>query len=137
MKRIFRWATLEIVGIVLCISDLSAWQHSRNTKSVVVTEMDAGKTISVMVGASLEVRLASNPTTGYQWQATQTGAPCVQPIGRPMYQGPTAVSLGAGGNQVFRYQAVRLGTARLLFHYRRSWEPVTINTFVIRILVTR
>src|SRR5690349_13159757 len=38
---------------------------------VVVSESDADKPIQLIVGQTLQVRLASNPTTGYSWSVQQ------------------------------------------------------------------
>ena len=76
----------------------------------------------VATGQSLLLRVESNPTTGYSWQAEQdeelfdiqslyTARPQSEPVS------------GAGGWQSFLLTPKTAGTARLSFTYSRPWEP--------------
>jgi inhibitor of cysteine peptidase len=97
-------------------------EKATGEKPVVVTEKEDGKTVQVPVGGNLLVRLASNPSTGYQWEGGELQITCLEAVGRPSYEGPGIDMPGAGGTQVFTYVAVKPGTARLSFHYARPWE---------------
>lgn len=91
---------------------------------VTVTDKNDGKTIEIAVGQSLEVRLPSNPTTGYQWTSNKLHKGPLREARPPAFQVPTSNLLGAGGTQVFSYRGVAPGTVRLSFDYARSWEHV-------------
>lgn len=87
-----------------------------------ITDKNNGQTIKIAVGQSFQVRLPSNPTTGYQWTAGAIhGGPLIQ-TGPAAFQPPTSGLLGAGGTQVFTYRGATTGTAHLSFAYARSWE---------------
>ncbi|MHC4538015.1 MAG: protease inhibitor I42 family protein [Planctomycetota bacterium] len=43
---------------------------------------------------------------------------------------------GAGGLEIFRFRAVKIGRMPLLLFYHRSWEDVEpLKTFVIQVIV--
>ena len=97
----------------------------------------------VAPGGRFDVRLESNPTTGYAW-ALRAGAdsgvvrlvgsrfvPPVPPAGG----GPAPV--GQGGHEVFSFEAVAPGRTTLDFAYARSWEkgvaPIKVVEHVVRV----
>jgi predicted secreted protein len=92
----------------------------------VVTDADKGTTVHLKMADVLEVRLSSNPTTGYQWsvdpkstpllrQTSQSQSPAAQPgVGRPIVQ-------------IFRFEPMGKGIGVLLLHYVRSWEKPDPN----------
>jgi inhibitor of cysteine peptidase len=88
----------------------------------VVTEKTTGL-VSVKVGATLEVKLEANHTTGYSWVA----APAVDPVlvrqGATAYQEHSAGGkTGVGGMEIWRFKAVKAGKQALQFEYRKPWE---------------
>lgn len=90
---------------------------------VTISEANNGQTVALDRGDSLEVRLPSNPTTGYEWTALLSGS-AVRQAKPAAYVRATTQLLGAGGTQVFSYAAVAAGTEHLTFSYARSWEHV-------------
>ena len=92
----------------------------------VVTDDDKGSDVEIKLGDTLEVRLASNPSTGYMWYVhpkstallkltglTQTDA--AEPgVGRPIVQ-------------VFTFQPKRAGDVILLLRYARAWEKPALG----------
>src|SRR5271170_5650492 len=70
--------TLVVASLLVLVAAGCAAKHpSASTPPhakppVVVTEADADKPIQVSVGQTLQVRLASNPTTGYSWSVKHT-----------------------------------------------------------------
>ncbi len=71
-------------------------------------------------GTTFLVALPSNPTTGYAWTARVRGSGIVSQ--GSAYQRPQSAGMGAGGQQVFSFDAVRNGTATITFSYARTWE---------------
>ena len=120
------WVALDIIG--LCLA--TVWAE-RGAGQVIVHDMDIGRTVRIAVGGSLIVRLASNPSTGYQWR--DSGGRCLQPVGRPQYEEPATASLGASGIQVFRYKAIHAGTVQLRFRYVRPWEQRPVRSFAVTV----
>lgn len=139
MKRILHSIADASVMILLCVTAHAsgADQAARSKLAVTVTNADAGKTVQLAAGGSLFVRLASNPTTGYQWQEAKSGGIHLQQVGKPRYEKPADAALGAGGNQIFKYKAVRPGKVTLMFRYVRPWERSPIKSYAITVLITR
>ncbi len=70
--------------------------------SPVLSEAQNGDTVAVSPGAQLEVRLGSNPSTGYSWQVVR-GPPAVVVVRRsyrPAPQQPGLPKVGAPGREV-------------------------------------
>lgn len=97
----------------------------------------------VAVGERFEVRLASNPSTGYSW-AVRGGADgkVVRLVGQsfvppapPASGGPAPV--GQEGNEVFAFEGVATGRTTLEFAYARPWEkdvaPAKLVQQVVRV----
>lgn len=92
------------------------------TATIVVTDKKSGQAISLAVGQSLEVRLPSNPTTGYRWTAGTLSSTPLRQKRAPAFVPSKSGLMGAGGTQVFTYDGVAAGTAPLSFAYSRPWE---------------
>ncbi len=67
------------------------------------------------------IALASNPGTGYRWTATVSDAKVISSEGSA-YQAPATVMPGAGGQQVFSFEAKHQGKATISLAYARPWE---------------
>jgi predicted secreted protein len=87
----------------------------------VVTDADKGATVQLKLGDTLEVRLRSNPTTGYQWYVHMRSTSLLRLVGQSQ---TSAQQPGVGRPivQVFRFQAVGAGSGVLLLEYIRAWE---------------
>jgi inhibitor of cysteine peptidase len=85
---------------------------------------DDGKTVTMLVGQTLEISLAGNITTGYSWQIDRIGGKAVESLGEPSYvTDPHAPGIaGVGGTFTFRLKAGTTGTATLRLIYVRPWE---------------
>ncbi|MBZ5499934.1 MAG: protease inhibitor I42 family protein [Acidobacteriia bacterium] len=132
-----RVMVLTVLAALTIALIAGAAQDPRTLRPVIVTELDAGKTVRVELRGSLVVRLSSNPTTGYQWQVVKSDPAYLQPGSRQGFFEPDpAGGLGAGGRQAFTYKAIRQGNTRLIFHYRRPWEEQDpIRTFTINVQI--
>lgn len=82
---------------------------------------DAGHPITLPLGEPFEVRLESNPSTGYQWQLEITGS-AVEVVG-DRYEEPDSDLVGAAGHQVFELRVAEPGSSVLALSYVRSFEP--------------
>ena len=118
---------LEIAGLATCLATLSDAQSVRDKELVVVTDMDAGRTVRIAAGATLVARLASNPMTGYQWRDSGSGGIYLQPVGKSRYEQVKRAALGAGGTQVFIYKAIRPGKVQLRLQYLRPWGKIAVR----------
>ena len=123
MRRPFQ-AALWLIPITLLLFVLCTPSAFAATK--VVTDADKGGTVEIKMGDTLEVRLNSNPTTGYAWYlqkqstallklASQSQTEATQPaVERPIVQ-------------IFNFAPKATGTGVLLLHYVRSWEKPTAD----------
>jgi predicted secreted protein len=97
--------------------------------------------IEVAVGASFEVHMDSNPTTGYMWRVREPLDAHLS-AGPKRYEGaPTAAPgqpqiVGAGGVEFFSFTGVTAGEATLVLEYARSWEKgpaETVRTWLVTV----
>ncbi len=80
------------------------------------------------------LRLAENPTTGYRWEVSSSGAGELALIADTFVAG--AGIPGAGGQRVFRYVCRSPGNVQLEAIKRRPWEAgVVLETKVFSIVV--
>ncbi len=74
------------------------------------------------------VKLAANPTTGFQWSVVKYDKNLLT-LSSSEYQKPQTHLIGAGGQMVFTF-TLNKGKSypdktNLVFKYARSWEPNT------------
>ena len=91
-----------------------------------VTDADNGKTVTIKMGDVLEVRLSSNPTTGYQWSLQKQSTTLLKLSGQSSTK-PAPGVLGAPIVQIFDFAPTGKGTGVLMLHYARSWESSDPN----------
>jgi inhibitor of cysteine peptidase len=97
---------------------------------------DIGSEITVGVGEEFEVRLESNPTTGYAWQVVEL-PDAISEVSRD-YEAPDTSLVGAGGVEVFVFEGVAEGSGELRLEYVRSFDdpPVPAETADFQVTVT-
>ena len=110
--------------VVLLLLAFCAPSASAETK--VVTDADKGATVQLKAGDVLEVRLKSNPTTGYEWYVHPQSTPLLKPNGQSQTQS-TQPGVGRPIVQIFKFATAGKGTGVLLLHYVRSWEAPDPN----------
>ena len=100
----------------------SASANKAATSSVIVTDQDNGKDVELASNQTLIVKLASNPSTGYNWAVL--GDPAPLKLQKTSYRKNSKSSqvVGAPGAQSFQFSAASAGIANLNLAYRRSWE---------------
>jgi inhibitor of cysteine peptidase len=118
---------LLIVGLLLLTAGLGCDSESSELpQPVTVTEDDAGNAVELQQGQELIVRLAGNPSTGYEWQMSQSGLGGLEEAtGSPAFESdlPEGENRpGAGGTEVWNFTARATGQLNLSFEYKRSWE---------------
>lgn len=97
-----------------CDDASSAGTHTVTIRSERDTE------VVLKTGDGLVISLASNPSTGYSWQATSSDPNIVEPKGSTNVR-PKNAPPGAGGTQNLRFLAVKAGTATLTLVYDRPF----------------
>jgi inhibitor of cysteine peptidase len=102
---------------------------------VTIGDSDSGKTITIPKGGKVIVRLASNPTTGYQWQISSLDQEYLRLVGEPAYDPSKTDRIGSGGTQVFTFITLKPGKTMLVLDYKRSWEKRPIKNFTIAVQI--
>ena len=113
-----KWVLL-ISGLVLVIIFVAVL--TLNTKKeVAIGAADAGKNISLKQGDTLVVTLDGNITTGYTWETAQDIS-ILKQVGTAE-QTPNSSKMGAPGQIVLKFQAVKAGQGKLTLVYHRPFE---------------
>jgi predicted secreted protein len=95
-----------------------------------------GKTIHLVMGQSLELTLAANPSTGYTWQAVQKPNPDILRETRH-YLLPQGKNPGSPALEYWVYSPVGAGATSIVLEYNRSWTKAPpVLTFQVNILVS-
>lgn len=90
-------------------------------RTVTVSDSDRGRTIELVVGDTLQVRLRGNPTTGFQWSTVAADSNVVRAAGMPQFISEKDL-VGSPGTEAWRYVAVMQGSTRLELAYQRPFE---------------
>lgn len=95
------------------------------------------KTIEVVVGQNFSIILEANPTTGYKWELAGTLDPGVVKFIANEYKALEPRRIGSGGNEIWTFQAVGAGSAKITLQYVRSWERPfgPVKTSILDIIV--
>lgn len=129
---------LIMAGVVLSAALLSACGADPSPAATRrLTEADAGSSVALRVGDTLEVTLPGNPTTGYQWAVGAGDAAILQLRGEPEFVA-AGEALGSGGSVTLRFAAIGPGDLQLQLVYRRPFEPDAPpeRTFAVRVSVS-
>lgn len=92
--------------------------------------------ITLRPGGKLNLKLDSNPTTGYYWYLKDIDASQVDQLSEDYIADPAPEGLvGSGGHQMFVFEALAKGKSTLQLSYERSpqdvAESLTLNIKVI------
>ena len=104
---------------------------------LVVNESQNSATVSMNRSNLITVKLAENPSTGFQWNLTTT--PGLRIIKDEYVPADTSGRVvGSGGTHSWDISTEMLGQQEINAVYKRSWEPTNGNesTFWMKIVVT-
>jgi len=123
---------LAVFAVVLITAGCAA--NGKETKTI--GESDAGKTVTLTVGDTLEVTLEGNPSTGFTWEAASLDTSILKQVGEPAFT-PVSTLVGASGQVTLRFEAVGSGETTLHLIYHRSWETgvAPTRTFAVTVQV--
>ena len=86
-----------------------------------LTAQDAGSTVNIQVGNTLEIALEGNPTTGYTWEIAPESGALLSQQGEAEFK-PASSALGSGGIVTLRLKAMQPGNMKLKLIYHRTFE---------------
>lgn len=116
----------------LCFSGCSAVGKT-------LTEKNNGDSINLKINDNLEIKLESNPTTGYSWFLSDKVDSTIVSVTDPVFieSKKDKELVGAGGYEIFTIKGVSKGKTSIILNYQRPWEEEVepIETFEITISV--
>jgi predicted secreted protein len=101
-----------------------------------ISELDAGASLTLRVGDRLMIELEGNATTGYAWTNTIDVEYAVVREAQDVEYRAASSLIGAPGVFLFRYTAVDVGPQMLRFAYQRPWEsvdPLKVVLFTVNV----
>jgi inhibitor of cysteine peptidase len=105
---------MACLGLFLSLNCVPSFAQKSSLPKFTLTKKDSGKTITLRVGDKIAIKLAASISTGFSWNIKQTAPNILKCLGSQYVQGSAQPnSVGATGNQVFLFQAQKLGTAHL------------------------
>jgi len=107
-----------------------------------ITELtfdNKGSSIELEKGDRINIKLESNPTTGYSWILDgETDTSVVSLFDSKFVQTEKEEELvGAGGYEIFTFKAENNGQTEIILTYKRSWEEEELKEeFLFKINIT-
>jgi len=95
----------------------AAAPKSRDLKKPTVTQ-----SFEVKPGKRFRITLESNRSTGYQWRMARPLDQKVVKLVGSGYQSPEVKLPGAGGKEIWTFEAVAAGRTEIAMQYIRPWE---------------
>ena len=86
-------------------------------KTVDISDPQAGGTVMVFAGDTVQVRLHSTPGSGYAWKVTQVNNAILALQSAPVFVPPPPGIPGAEGHTVFNFRAATPGSSNLQLAY--------------------
>ena len=109
-----------------------------NSKIVDQSDSIEPGNITIKSGDTFEIKLESNPTTGYSWRLAESPSGTIQNISNVYEPRKTSGNIvGSGGTEIWTFKAVSKGNIILNFEYARPWEkdikPIKKETYQITV----
>lgn len=100
-----------------------------------LTDPESGTNVTLRPEGKLELKLDSNPTTGYFWYVKDIDASKIDQLSDDYRADPAPEGLvGSGGHQLFVFEALATGQSTLKLSYERSPQDVA-ETLTLKIKV--
>ncbi len=126
----------RLLPAVVVILLSAACTHLRGPAPLALGPSDSGKSFDLVVGQTLTIRLAANPSTGYQWQVVTQPDPATIIVTDSGYDRPASDAAGAAGQAWWTLRATAAGSTSFSLRYVRPWEPAAdAQTFTIAVKV--
>ncbi len=128
----------KVVALLLAVLILAAACGSSGEVSVGASA--SGGQAELEQGQMLVVTLESNPSTGFRWEVADLDQSILQQVGEAEFEvadDRDPPPPGAGGHEIFRFQAVGAGQTTLQMVYHRPWEEGVepLETFSLQVVV--
>ncbi len=93
--------------------------------------------IEVPAGDTLTLTLGSNPTTGFLWseEAQISDTNVLKQVSHD-YKAPGSEMVGAAGQEIWKFEALKEGTSIVSMEYSRPWEGGEKGEWIYKLAVT-
>ncbi len=110
---------------------------TKASRQVTVDSYYSGKSVTLSVGDILAVKLASNASTGFDWEKVRLSDDTVIQKVSNQYNPPASSLPGAGGIEIWKFKALKKGTSAVFMEYSQPWAGGIkgAKTFSITVLV--
>lgn len=129
----------KIVLISLATLMFALWFSGCSAVGKTLTEKNNGDSINLKINDNVEIKLESNPTTGYSWFLSDKVDSTIVSVNDPVFieSKKDKKLVGAGGYEIFTIKAISKGKTSIILNYERPWEEEgePIETFEITISV--
>jgi len=129
----------KMVLISLVTAILILFFNGCSTTGKVLTEKNNGDSLNLKINDTVEIRLESNPTTGYGWFLSDKADSTIVSVNDPEFieSKKDKELVGAGGYEIFTIKTISKGKTSIILNYERPWEEGVepIETFEITISV--
>jgi len=124
-------------GLLLCAASIAIALSGCGSPAppTLLRAGDDGSAVAVRVGDVLTVRLGSNLTTGHRWRLRDAGDGVLEATGW-RYEPAPSPPLGAGGEEVWRFTALRAGSTRLILEYVAADGETVAGSFAVSVSVS-
>jgi inhibitor of cysteine peptidase len=135
---------LALLALLLTLAGCADIKRPPRTTSVQVsyddllTKKHINQNVTLAVGDSLRIILASNASTGYQWSAqAQISDPAVVVQRDHLYAAPPGVGPpGSSGTETWTFQALKAGTTTVSTSYSQPWPGGAKDSWTFTASVT-
>ena len=108
-------------------------------KFVDVDEDNNGKTIHVLPGETIRIKLRSNPSTGFSWALGPLEEGMLETSGESEFEADShrEYEVGYGGCEIWKFKAVQAGETEISLSYARPWEDErpAARTFRLHVVI--
>jgi inhibitor of cysteine peptidase len=136
MKKYWGIVVITVLAVV-AIAGVACTASADKGGPGVVNVNESGKQITLSPGDSLIVTLDSNPSTGFAWSISGITDEAVIDDVSNEFNGADTGMMGAGGQEVWTFEAGDKGTSTIEMQYSRSWETgmEPAGTFNVTVVV--
>ena len=133
---------VDFVRWLLVLAAIACFAQAALAATKVITDADKGGEVRIKFVDRLELRLKSNPSTGYMWYVEKESTPLLKLHHQSQTEVPVPPEekpglVGQPVFQVFTFEPKHAGVGALRLHYVRSWEKPTPDDekFEIRVAI--
>ncbi len=121
----FKYKTLKkmiFISIILLMMVFSLSSCLVTDKTL--TEKNNGDSLNLKINDTVEIKLESNPTTGYSWFLSDNIDETIVSVTGPEFRESKKDEelIGAGGFEIFTIKAIAKSKTDIILNYQRPWE---------------